>query len=125
MKDAERKQAEERLAELERVAIAREADEIFKRNETEKVVRRRKEAENVAVFRINQAVSVFINNHHGCAKAQVFSFQTTKSFNSHLLYILSLMQSHSILLILIYNRRRGLVRNIKQDRKHWLRIRRM
>ena len=125
MKDAERKQAEERLAELERVAIAREADEIFKRNETEKVVRRRKEAENVAVFRINQAVSVFINNHHGRAKAQVSSFQTTQSFNSHFLYILSLMQSHSILLILIYNRRRGLVRNIKQDRKHWLRIRRM
>lgn len=57
MKEAEEKAARERLTELERMAIAREADEIFKRNEEEKVVRRRQEAENVAGFRIKQAVS--------------------------------------------------------------------
>lgn len=57
MKDAERKAAAERLTELERIAIAKEADEIFKRNEEEKVIRRRKEAENVAGFRVTQAVS--------------------------------------------------------------------
>ncbi|XP_067938242.1 cilia- and flagella- associated protein 210-like [Watersipora subatra] len=55
MKDAEKKAAEERLAELERIAIAREADEIFKKNEVEKASRRKQEAVNVAGFRITQA----------------------------------------------------------------------
>ena len=60
MKEAEQKLAQERLAELERMAIAREADEIFKKNEVEKTTRRRAEAENVAAFRINQAVSKLV-----------------------------------------------------------------
>lgn len=57
MKDAERLAAEERLVELERIAVQKEADEIFRRNEEEKVVRRRAEAEKVAGFRVTQAVS--------------------------------------------------------------------
>jgi len=55
MKDAERLAAEERLVELERIAVQKEADEIFRRNEEEKVVRRRAEAEKVAGFRVTQA----------------------------------------------------------------------
>lgn len=57
MKDAERLAAEERLVELERIAVQKEADEIFRRNEEEKVVRRRAETEKVAGFRVTQAVS--------------------------------------------------------------------
>lgn len=57
MKDAEIKEREERLRELERIAVQKEADEIFKRNEEEKTTRRRMEAEKVSKFRIDQAVS--------------------------------------------------------------------
>jgi len=59
MKDAELKAAAERKSELERLAVQREADEIFKRNEEQKVTRRRQEAETVAQFRVNQAVSKY------------------------------------------------------------------
>ena len=41
---------------MERIAVQKEADEIFQRNEKEKEVRRRKNAEGVSVFRVQQAV---------------------------------------------------------------------
>ena len=66
MKEAERLAAEERLKELERIAVQKEADEIFKRNEEEKVVRRRQQAETVAAFRVTQAVSTPQYTYYNC-----------------------------------------------------------
>lgn len=60
MKEAEEQLARERLAEKERIAIQKEADEIFNRNEVEKAGRRRQDAEQVAHFRVAQAVSKII-----------------------------------------------------------------
>lgn len=57
MKDAEAKAAAERLAELERIAIQKEADDIFQRNELEKKGRKRTDAEVLAKFHLMQAVS--------------------------------------------------------------------
>jgi len=56
MKERQILEARERKAELERIAIQKEADEIFQRNEHEKTNRRRQDAGTVAQFRIAQAV---------------------------------------------------------------------
>lgn len=59
MKQAEQAALAERKTEKERIAIQKEADEIFRRNEEEKAARKRTDAENVSQFRVTQAVGKF------------------------------------------------------------------
>ncbi|KAK3592985.1 hypothetical protein CHS0354_023210 [Potamilus streckersoni] len=55
IKESEKKKKEERRSELETIRIRQAADEIFRRNEEEKQVRRKDEAQSLAKFHLDQA----------------------------------------------------------------------
>ena len=57
IKEQEDKKKELRRQELETIRIRQAADEIFRRNEEEKFVRKRDEAENLKDFHSDQLVS--------------------------------------------------------------------